>query len=545
MRFGFASVTLVALLFLSGLEDPLPAQSAASADAPTPAPPDLSAARLRPFDDRMAAELGSYIAGFLDRSRAPGAAIAIVQSGKIVYAKGFGVRELGKPDPVTPQTLMMIGSMGKSMTTLMMATLVDEGRIAWDTPAVKIYPGFVSSDPELTPRITLRDMVCDCTGVQRHDLEMYFAATRPTAEDVIRSLKTFPFAGEFGKTFGYVNQIVAAGGYIAAWAARGPSSDLYSNYVNQMQRRVFDPAGMASTTFSLERVRSTANHATPHGLKPTYEYVPIALDLERPLESVAPAGGAWSNAEDMTRYLIAQLSQGISANGIRVVSANNLKVTWQPQIDVQPGASYALGWAVAKYKGQRLLSHGGGTAGFSSDLTLLPDANLGIVVLTNAQNANLFGMAVRSRVIELAFGQPMEMDARYAAGVEYAKGRFHEKSLRRLSLDPTVAGAFQGTYQNEALGEAGVTFAGGKLKLVTGGFTSELKNVGGGTYILWDPPLASALVHFARDDQGQTRFVFDADDPDVPEKYVFVKTAAASSLPASPAVSASPPAQRP
>jgi len=215
-----------------------------------------------------------------------------------------------------------------------------------------------------------------------------------------------------------------------------------------------------------------------------------------------------------------------------------LKVTWQPQIEVQPGASYALGWAVAKYKGQRLLSHGGGTAGFSCDLTLLPDANLGIVVLTNAQNANLFGMAVRSRVIELAFGQPMEMDARYAAGVEYAKGRFHEKSLRRLSLDSTAAAAYQGTYQNEALGEASVTFAGGKLKLVAGGFTSELKNVGGGTYILWDPPLASALVHFARDEQGQTRFVFDADDPDMPEKYVFVKAAASSSLPASAVVSA-------
>jgi CubicO group peptidase (beta-lactamase class C family) len=493
----------------------------------------------------MTAELGGYIAGFLERARAPGAAVAIVQSGKIVYAKGFGVRELGKPDPVTPQTLMMIGSTGMSMTTLMMATLVDEGRIAWDTPAVKVYPGFASSDAELTPRITLRDMVCNCTGVQRHDLEMYFAATRPTAEEVIRSLKTFAFAGEFGKTFGYVNQMVTAGGYIAAWAARGPSTDLYSNYVNQMQRRVFDPIGMTSTTFSLERVRSTANHATPHGLKPTYEYAPIPLDLERPLEAIAPAGGAWSNAEDMTRYLLAQLSQGVSANGIRVVSANNLKVTWQPQIEVQPGDSYALGWAVAKYKGQRILSHGGGTAGFSCDLTLLPDANLGIVIMTNAQNANVFGMAVRSRVIELALGQPMEMDARYAAGVEYAKGRFHEKSVRRLSLDPTAAAGYQGSYQNEALGEAGVTFAGGKLKLVAGGFTSELKNVGGGTYILWDPPLASALVHFARDDQGQTRFVFDADDPDVPEKYVFAKVVRSASSTAGPAVSASPPAQRP
>jgi len=538
-------MTLVSLLSLSSLEDPLSAQSASSVAAPTPAPPDLAGVRPRPFDDRMAAELGSYITGFQDRARAPGAAVAIVQGGKVVYAKGFGVRELGRPDPVTPQTLMMIGSTGKSMTTLMIATLVDEGRIAWDTPAVKIYPGFVSSDPELTPRITLRDMVCNCTGIQRHDLEMYFAASRPTAEDVVRSLKTFAFAGEFGKTFGNVNQMVAAGGYIAAWAAHGPSTDLYSNYVNQMQRRVFDPIGMASTTFSLERVRSTPNRATPHGLKPTYEYAPIPLDLERPAEPLAPAGGAWSNAEDMTRYLIAQLSQGISASGTRVVSANNLKVTWQPQIETQPGAFYALGWAVAKYKGQRLLSHGGGTAGFSSDLTLLPDANLGIVVLTNAQNANVFGMAVRSRVIELAFGQPMEMDARFAAGVEYAKGRFHEKSVRRLSLDPTVAAAYQGSYQNEALGEAGVTFAGGKLKLVAGGFTSELKNVGGGTYILWDPPLASALVHFARDDQGQTRFVFDADDPDVREKYVFAKIARSASSTAGHPVSASTPAQRP
>jgi len=168
------------------------------------------------FDKAMARQLESEIAVLMGRAQVPGTSVAIVQDGQIVYAHGFGVREKGKPDRVTPETLMMIGSTGKSMTTMMMAALIDQGKIAWDTPAKEIYPDFAVSDPALTPTLTLRNMVCNCTGIQRHDLEMQFASRPTTPEGVIRSLRDLGFTGAFGKTFGYVNQMVASGSHSSA-----------------------------------------------------------------------------------------------------------------------------------------------------------------------------------------------------------------------------------------------------------------------------------------------------------------------------------------
>jgi CubicO group peptidase (beta-lactamase class C family) len=482
---------------------------------------DLAGVKPKTFDAEMIRQLEAYITDLMRRAQVPGASVAIVQNGKAFYMRGFGVRELGKPDSVTPQTLMMIGSTGKSMTTMMMAVLVDDGKISWDTPAAQIYPNFVVSDPLLTPKITLRDLVCNCTGMQRHDLEVYFASNRPDAKGVIRSLRDFSFTGEFGKTFGYVNQMVGSGGYIAAWAARGTSNDLYANYLSQMQRRVFDPIGMASTTFSFARVRARPNHATPHGLTADDKYVPISLKMEQSLEAIAPAGASWSNVEDMARYLITQLHQGVAPNGRRVVSAANLKVTWQPQVEISHDVSYGLGWAIAKHKGQRLLTHGGGTNGFSSDISFLPDADLGVVILTNAMQAQLFVSAVRSRVLELAFGQPAETNGRISAKLEQDRRLSQDKVAKLRPLDPATVAPYQGAYTNTVLGEIHLTLKGDKLMLNAGGFSGELRSLGNATYIIWDPPLAGGLIKFTSGDQPE--FVYDPGDPDTPERYTFTR----------------------
>jgi CubicO group peptidase (beta-lactamase class C family) len=481
--------------------------TAGSPDAPTPRPEPL---------DLSVAEL-------MRRTGVPGAAVVIVQNGRTIYAKGFGVRELRKQDPVTPDTLMMIGATGKSMTTMMMATLVDERKVTWETPAVAIYPEFTISDPALTPKLTLRKTVCNCTGVARHDLEMYFASHPPTAEEVVQSLRTFRLVGEFGRTFGYVNQMVAAGGYIAAWAARGTSRDLYTNYLAQMQARVFDPIGMSATTFSFDRALVNPNRATPHGQRVAGEYQPISVDLEKPLISIAPAGAEWSTARDVSRYLITQLNRGVAPEGKRVVSAENLTATWQPQIEIAPGVSYGLGWAITRYKSRTLLTDGGGTSGFTADLSLLPDAGIGIAILTNAQNAKLFCAAVRSRAIELALDEPQEVDPVVAKRMEEEKRRFREKASRIRPIDSTAIARYRASYANPALGNITLRLTGSKLIFVAGGFSSELRRVGDGddTYVLADPPLAGALIRLSRTGDGRRSFVLDADDPDVSEKYSF------------------------
>jgi CubicO group peptidase (beta-lactamase class C family) len=486
---------------------------APSAPAPRPHPLDL------------------YVDDLMRRAGVPGAAVVIVENGRTTYAKGFGVRELGKHEPVTPDTLMMIGSTGKSMTTMMMAALVDDGKISWDTPAARIDPDFAFSDPVLTPKVTLRQTVCNCSGLQRRDLEMFFAEKPSTAEEVVRSIRTFPLVGRFGKTFGYVNQLVGAGGYVAAWAVHRPGDDLQSNYFAQMQKRVFDPIGMTSTTFSFERARANPNRATPHGQNAAGEYLPISLDLEKPVTLIAPAGASWSTAADAARYLITQLNRGVAPSGKRVVSAENLEVTRQSHVEIQPGASYGLGWVISKYKERTLLSHGGGTAGFTADFSLLPDDRIGIAVLTNAQNAAAFTSAVRWRAIEIAFGQPMEMDSKARPRLEQAQQLVREKTARAATVTERAVAPRLGSYMNSALGRIELSFRGDELVFKAAAFTSELKLLGEETYVLWDPPLAGALVRFQDDGSGAPSFVFDADDPDIKEKYSFTEIPRSSSPP--------------
>lgn len=414
---------------------------------------DLAEAEPMAVTPEMLAELEAYTAEAMKLAHVPGAQVAIVQDGKVVYLKGFGVREIGKTDPVTPDTPMMIGSTGKTMTTMMMATLVDDQKMEWDTPAIKILPSFAVADPELSQKITMRNLVCACTGVPRRDLELIFNARHLSAEDVVRSLRSFQFFTKFGEAFQYSNQMVGTGGYIAAVAGSGESQDLYRTYVSEMQRRVFDPIGLKHTTFSFDRIKAEGGYATPHGLNLSMEYYPIPLSTEELLLPIAPAGASWSNASDMARYLITEINQGVSPDGKRVVSAKNLQVTWQPQVPISNEMSYGLGWFVGNYKGLPLLEHGGNTLGFTTDLAFLPTAKLGIVVITNAQGSTVFNQAVRYRLFELVYELPKEHDTQFQYGLtqlsQMIAGR--NEGLQETP-DASALAPYLGSFSNDALG---------------------------------------------------------------------------------------------
>jgi len=491
---------------------------------------DLTGVAPRPLTAESLAQLEAYITDAMKRAQVPGAAVAIVQAGKVVYIKGFGVRELGKDDPVTPDTLMMIGSTGKTLTTMMMATVVDDGLMSWDTPVVKMLPSFAVADPQLTQRITVQNLVCACTGVPRRDVELMFNANRLTAEDVVRSLRTFEFFTKFGEAFQYSNQMVATGGYVAAVAAGADPNAMYEGFLAQMQRRVLTPIGMAASTYSFDRVEASGNYAMPHGIKQLGGYQPMSLDVERFLIPLAPAGALWSNASDMARYLITQLNQGVAPDGKRVVSVKNLQVTRQPQVAITAEASYGLGWMVDKYKGLPVLHHGGNTFGFSTDLAFLPDAGLGIVVLANAQYS-VFNQAVRFCLFELAFEQPEEYDKSFSYILETLNESIQEAAGNiQESLDRDAVAPYLGTFTNPTLGELTLALKDGRLIFSAGGFVSELRayvdkkdpetKTG---YILVDPPLALALgvlFKFQKDAEGNATVVFEVP----PDTYTFTKS---------------------
>jgi CubicO group peptidase (beta-lactamase class C family) len=294
---------------------------------------------------------------------------------------------------------------------------------------------------------------------------------------------------------------------VAALAGGADPADLYAGYLAQMQARIFDPIGLVNTTFDFDRVAASPDRATPHGLTLGGDLVPLPLSDEAVVRPVAPAGATWSTAQDLARYLLTALNRGVTPEGRRVVSAENLGKTWEPQVAVSAETSYGLGWFVETYKGLQLLHHGGNTAGFTADLALLPEAGVGIVVLTNARRSNAFTEAVRYRLVELLYDQLAEHDAQAMFTLE-ATRRATQEAVAGLgvAVDPTDVAPYLGTFTNAALGDISLNLVEEGLLLDAGEFTSELRpatdQAGRLRYLMYDPPLTGTAFEFRVDDDG-------------------------------------------
>ena len=210
----------------------------------------------RPIDAARAAALDAFIAGAQARLAVPGAAVAVIAGGKVVYERSVGVRALGRREPITPRTLFLLASVTKPMTTLMQAALVDAGTLTWDTPVTQLLPGFALGDPEVTRKLRLWHMSCACSGMPRRDLDHIFEFAGVTAEARVASMKTMTPTTGFGDTYQYSNLMVAAGGFAAAHAAdpdqrpqrrRLRATPLQRRVKRKVLELLFDGADVAST----------------------------------------------------------------------------------------------------------------------------------------------------------------------------------------------------------------------------------------------------------------------------------------------------------
>lgn len=473
---------------------------------------DLSTVEPLPLTDEFIAEFEAYIKTAIKTYQTPGVAVVIVRDGAIVYANGFGVRN-PQGDPVTPETRMLIGSTTKTMTTLLMAQMVDDGVMDWDTPVQDILPTFAVADPEVTQTLTMQHMVCACTGVPRRDLELIFNADELTAEGIIESLSTFEFFTDFGETFQYSNQMVASAGYLAALVAGGEYGTLYKDYVTLLEERVFTPLGMDSTTFSFEGALASDNYAVPYGLYTDFSFKPLPFEVEEAfLVPITPAGAAWSTGLDMANYMIMELNEGVAADGTRIVSEENLKRTWQPQVAMTALDDYGLGWIVSDFHGLQMLSHAGNTVGFTSEFTFLPERDLGVVVLTNQRISFLNG-AIRARLFEMLFEQPATVDAELQFGFNMIRDQYKELGGDIVrTVDTETAARVIGSFTNDALGSVTITLNDeGVLIFDADDFQSALWRYTGDEladdeetirFLLYDPPLNGLGVRFEPNDTG-------------------------------------------
>jgi CubicO group peptidase (beta-lactamase class C family) len=420
---------------------------------------DLASKPVLPLDGERAKAFESFVEEARRKTQVPGAAVAVVHDGRIVFEKGFGVREHGKKEAVTPRTRFMIGSVTKSISSLLIAKLVDEGKLAWTTKVKDLLPGFETGDAAFTDQLTIAHTFCACTGMPRQDLDFVFEYAKVAPDGVLKAFaKVKPTTG-FGETFQYSNQMTALGGFLAARVAH-PKKALGAAYEAALKEKLFGPMGMADTTASFEEGRR-GNAASPHGgslVGAFGEPVVLPSSMETFVTPLAPAGAVFSTAHDMARYALVELASGKTPEGKQVVSAENLLERRKPRVKASARASYGLGLARAVDKGVEVVSHDGGTFGFVARFVIAPQKGFGAVILTNSSDSGeLLTSAVGRRLIEVMLGAKEKAAKELDADLAEARDE-RKKALAKLSPMPEeLATRLVGSWHADRLGPIRVT----------------------------------------------------------------------------------------
>lgn len=450
---------LAAILTATG---PVAAQVAPPPTAPSQAAPSQAAPPAAAFADRLAT-LDAYVEQARRSWGVPGVAVVVVHHDRIVYARGFGVREIGKPERVDPDTVFAIGSATKAFTGAALGMLVDEGKIAWDGSVHGYMPAFELHDPYATRHATVRDLLSHRTGFTSGHGWLWTGSGFDRNE-IIRRLRFQPETIGFRNRFGYANEMYTAAGEIIP-AVTGRSWDAFT------AARIFGPLGMTRSSTSIDALNGLTNVARPHG---TVDGKLVSF-LYRRIDNVGGAGAINSSARDLAQWVRLQLGDG-TYGGKRLISAATIADTRSGQTvprgglgDSTPDAKfgeYGLGWIVNEYRGRKVVQHGGAVDGMLGVVGMIPEEELGVVVLTN-RLPHALPFALEYTVFDLLLGgagrdwSAVMKERDDTARAERAKAAPAPRSPGPpLSLD-----RYAGTYVSELYGRIGVTAGAGGLTL--------------------------------------------------------------------------------
>ena len=354
------------------------------------------------------ADLDEFVAQVMNSFEVPGLSVAIVHDGRVVTSRGYGVRQINRPDPVDGHTRFGIASNTKAFTATALALLVEEGRLNWDAPVVRYLPWFQMWDPWVTREITVRDLLVHRSGLGlgQGDLLGWPPSDR-TREEIVRAIRWLEPVASFRSAYAYDNVLY----HVAALVIESVSEVTWEEFVST---RIVEPLGMSDTRVSRASTRDGGNVATPHAR------VEGIVRPVRPFDATNTnaSGGINSSAVDMARWMLVQLDSGRVSESERLFAARTTSELWRmvtpipfgpPPPELAPLArsfnGYALGFAVRDYRGRQMVTHTGSLPGYVSRLTLLPGIDLGVVVLTNAEEGAAFD-AITHHVIDHYLGAP-------------------------------------------------------------------------------------------------------------------------------------------
>ena len=439
-------------------------------------------------------ELDAYTAQAVKDWGAVGLAIAVVKDGRVVFEKGYGVRELGKPDLVDSTTLFAIGSTTKAMTAAAIGMLVDEGKVRWDDPVTNYLPSFQLKDPWETREITVRDLLTHRAGLPNADY-LWYGTNNSTAE-ILRRVRYIDLAYSPRSSFIYQNVMYAAAGQVVAAASGMPWEEF-------VRTRIFTPLHMTGTVPLLSKAGTMPNVATPHDrIDDTMRVIRNAS-----VDGVASAGSVWSSVADMAKWARFILDSG-RVDGKRLLKAETFAELLKPQTMVPPNefyptarlthphwTTYGLGWFQQDYNGRAVDFHTGSIDGMVAIIGLIPDERLGVYVLANADHVEA-RHALMLKVFDLwgplpSRGRDWSRELRTLYGDMQTKATLAAKAAeakRVTGTKPTLPLArYAGVYTDSLYGDVTVTAAGDGLRLKVGTLEGSLEHWQYDTFrIRWD-----------------------------------------------------------
>jgi CubicO group peptidase (beta-lactamase class C family) len=415
------------------------------------------------------AEIDAYAEKVRKDWNVPGLAISIVKDGKIIFAKGYGVREIGKAEKVDENTLFAVASNSKAFTTAALAILIDEGKInGWDDKVTNYLPEFQLYDAYVTREMTIRDLVCHRSGLDTFSGDLLWYETTYTPDDILRRVRYLKPVSSFRSRYGYQNLMFIAAGRIVEKV----SGKSWGEFIRE---RILQPLGMNRTTTTVRDLKD--NYAIPHNESGGKGLRPLPLGN---IDNAIGAAGLNSSAAEMAKWLLLQLNHG-KYEDKQIFSEKRAAEMWSSCVIVNPNpmpsknspnqfvTTYGLGWFIGDYRGRKLIYHSGGLDGMISQSAIMPSENLGVVILTNSESSA--ALALRNKVLDIFTGTEENRDwsTEYLKIAAERKAKQQEidkkaEANRAINTKPSLAlSEYQGIYSSQMYGDVQITLENGKL----------------------------------------------------------------------------------
>ena len=458
--------------------------------------------------------LDAYIEAAMRDWEVPGLAIAVVRNDSVIFARGYGVVELGQPTPVDEHTLFAIASTSKAFTAASLSMLVDEGKLSWDDRVTQHLPGFELADPYVTREITIRDLLTHRVGVARHD-NLWIAAPFDRAE-ILQRARHLPTVAGFRDRYGYNNIMYITAGEVVGQVSEG-------SWDSFLEERVFGPLGMARSTSRAGVVETRGNVAASH----TQVDGQVRAVPRRNYDNIGGAGAIFSSAWDMAQWIRLHLGGG-TYEGRQLLSDSVMAEMHLPHAFIRSDSvtdrmfpdshfwTYALGWRVHDYRGRKVVNHSGSINYTRTQVSMIPSEGIGVVSMANLSSSNL-QLALAFRVLDALMGlEPRDWSAEYLELARRSQDRSAEsaRALEAARLQGTQPSRelerYTGTFSSPLFGEMRVTREGTGLVLhYSPEYVADLQHWHHDTFrAIWRRPGAGrAFVTFSLDERGRIPFL--------------------------------------